>query len=184
MHRECREPHPRHHGLAILTCVTHVPWCMSGSLTSGFHGGRWEKRSRNSRHMRKPQFHVSGKKPMDDSDTSNIFACTRNSWLLHSFIYLSWHAHRWRIQYIYHNVWDKHIKHASCTHILIYIYIYIYGSGKLLLLTDTVDCNYLSLLLIPASVTQVCLDICVMCCVLVGSKYDLWSRLQFPSCAY
>ena len=45
MHRECRERFPRrqfqrkplvsnpgmHHG----TCVTHVPWCMSGSLTCG-----------------------------------------------------------------------------------------------------------------------------------------------------
>ena len=26
-----------HHG----TCVTHVPWCMSGSLTSGFRWNRW-----------------------------------------------------------------------------------------------------------------------------------------------
>ena len=32
-----------HHG----TCVTHVPWCMSGSLTSGFLWSRWRgKRSR------------------------------------------------------------------------------------------------------------------------------------------
>ena len=50
-----------HHG----TCVTHVPWCMSGSLTSGFLCGRWrEKRSRHSRRMRNPQFYVSGKRPM------------------------------------------------------------------------------------------------------------------------
>ena len=150
MHRECREPYPRHHGLAILTCVTHVPWCMSGSLTSGFHGSRWEKRSRHSRHMRKPQFHVSGKRPMDDSDTSNIFACTRNSWLFHSFIYLSWHAHRWRIQYIYHNVWDKHKKHASCTHILIYIYIYMvvasYYFSQILWIAITCHCFWYLLL--------------------------------------
>ena len=26
-----------HHG----TCVTHVPWCMQGSLTSGFFWSRW-----------------------------------------------------------------------------------------------------------------------------------------------
>ena len=41
MRRECRERFPRppqvsdpdmHHG----TCVTHVPWCMPGLLTSGF----------------------------------------------------------------------------------------------------------------------------------------------------
>ena len=32
-----------HHG----TCVTHVPWCMTGSLTSGFLWSRWQgKRSR------------------------------------------------------------------------------------------------------------------------------------------
>ena len=50
-----------HHG----TCVTHVPWCMPGSLTSGFLWSRWRlgrgKRSRHSRRMRNPQFYVSGK---------------------------------------------------------------------------------------------------------------------------
>ena len=50
-----------HHG----TCVTHVPWCMPGSLTSGFLWSRWRgKRSRHSRRMRNPQFCVSGKRPM------------------------------------------------------------------------------------------------------------------------
>ena len=45
-----------HHG----TCVTHVPWCMLGSLTSGFLWSRWwGKRSRHSRCMRNPQFFVS-----------------------------------------------------------------------------------------------------------------------------
>ena len=49
--RECRERFPcqprvsspdMHHG----TCVTHVPWCMPGSLTSGFLWSRWRgKRS-------------------------------------------------------------------------------------------------------------------------------------------
>ena len=70
MRRECRErfPHHRlqrkplvsdprmHHG----TCVTHVRWCMSGSLTLG--GGA--KRSRHPRRMRNPQFYVFGKRPM------------------------------------------------------------------------------------------------------------------------
>ena len=47
------------------TCVTHVPWCMPGSLTSGFLWSRWqEKRSRHSRHMHNPQFYVSDKRPM------------------------------------------------------------------------------------------------------------------------
>ena len=48
-----------HHG----TCVTHVPWCMPGSLTSGFLWNWWRgKRPRHSRCMRNPQFHVSGKR--------------------------------------------------------------------------------------------------------------------------
>ena len=42
-----------HHG----TGVTHVPWCMPGSLTSGFLWSRWRgKRSRHSRCMHSPQF--------------------------------------------------------------------------------------------------------------------------------
>ena len=51
----------RHHG----TCVTHAPWCVPGSLISGFLWSRWRgKRSRHSRHMRNPQFCVSSKRPM------------------------------------------------------------------------------------------------------------------------
>ena len=50
-----------HHG----TCVTHVPWCMLGSLTGGFLWSQWRgKRSRHSWYMRNPQFYVSGKRPM------------------------------------------------------------------------------------------------------------------------
>ena len=50
-----------HHG----TCVTHVPWCMPESLTSGFLWSRWRgKRSRHFRRMRNPQFYVSGRRPM------------------------------------------------------------------------------------------------------------------------
>ena len=48
-----------HHG----TCVTHVPWCMLGSLTNGFRWSRWRgKRSRHSQRMRNPQIYVSGKR--------------------------------------------------------------------------------------------------------------------------
>ena len=44
------------------TYVTHVPWCMPGSLTSGFLWNRWRgKHSQLSRRMRNPQFYVSGK---------------------------------------------------------------------------------------------------------------------------
>ena len=70
MRRECRERFPRHQlqrkplvsnpGMHHGTCVTHVPWCMSGSLTCGGRG----KRSRHSRRMRNPQFYVSGKRPI------------------------------------------------------------------------------------------------------------------------
>ena len=50
-----------HHG----TCVTHVPWCMPGSLTSSFIWSRWRgNRSRHSQRMRNPQFYVSGKRPI------------------------------------------------------------------------------------------------------------------------
>ena len=50
-----------HHG----TCITHVPWCMSGSLTSSFVWRRLRgKRSRYSLHMRNPPFYVSGKRPI------------------------------------------------------------------------------------------------------------------------
>ena len=50
---------------ASQQCVTHVPWCMPGSLTSGFLWSQWrEKRSQHSRRMRNPQFYVSGKRPM------------------------------------------------------------------------------------------------------------------------
>ena len=62
-----------HHG----TCVAHVPWCMSGSLTSGFLWSRWRgKRSRHSRRMRNPQFCVSGKRPMTTSWHGNAFWTT------------------------------------------------------------------------------------------------------------
>ena len=50
-----------HHG----TCVAHVPWSMTGSLTNGFRWSRWRgKRSRHSRRMRNPQLYVFGKRPI------------------------------------------------------------------------------------------------------------------------
>ena len=46
-------------------CVTHVPWCLPGSLTNGFLWRLWQgKRSRHSRRMRNPQFYISGKRPI------------------------------------------------------------------------------------------------------------------------
>ena len=46
-------------------CVTHVPWCMPGSLTSGFLWSSWRgKRAQHSWRMRNQQFYVSGKRPI------------------------------------------------------------------------------------------------------------------------
>ena len=71
MRRECRERFPRHRfqrkpvgsgpGMHHGTCVTHVPWCMSGSLNRGGGG----KRSPHSRRMRNSQFYISGKRPIE-----------------------------------------------------------------------------------------------------------------------
>ena len=48
-----------HHG----TCVTLVPWCMLGSLTSSFLWSRWRgKPSRQSQRMCNQQFYISGKR--------------------------------------------------------------------------------------------------------------------------
>ena len=47
-----------HHGM----CLTHVPWCMLGSLISIFLWSRW--RGKCSGRMRNTQFYVSGKRPM------------------------------------------------------------------------------------------------------------------------
>ena len=57
----------KHHG----TCVAHVSWCMSGSLTRGFLLIQWRgKHSRHPRRMRKPQFYVLGKRPIVWTSTS------------------------------------------------------------------------------------------------------------------
>ena len=63
-----------HHG----TCVTHVPWCMSGSLISGGRG----KRSRYSRRMRTCNFSYLARGPCHDAIMCTIIA--------HSDM-LSWH---------------------------------------------------------------------------------------------
>ena len=66
-----------HHG----TCATHVLWCMSGSLTSGFILSPWrEKRSRHSWRMRNPQFYVSGKRPIQRVSYAESVSM---SWRLH-----------------------------------------------------------------------------------------------------
>ena len=54
------------------TCVTHVPWCMPGSLISGF---RWRKRSRHSQRMRNSHFYVSGKKHITWTNNNSDYKC-------------------------------------------------------------------------------------------------------------
>ena len=47
------------------TCVTHVLWCMPGTLTSDFLWSQWrEKRSRHSRRVQYLHFYVCGKRPI------------------------------------------------------------------------------------------------------------------------
>ena len=99
MRRECRERFPRspqvsdpdmHHG----TCVTHVPWCMPELLTSGFLWSSWRgKRSRHSRRMRNPQFHVSGKRPIGQI-THNAQFCNRN---VHTCVHFCYKMVHWGI---------------------------------------------------------------------------------------
>ena len=75
MRRECRKRFPRHHGLAIPICITAcaVPWCMSGSLTSGFLWSQYRgKHSRQFRRMHDPRFYVSGKRPMGNDPDPNV----------------------------------------------------------------------------------------------------------------
>ena len=56
------------------TCVTHVPWCMPGSLISGFLWSlRRKKRSRHSWRTRNPQFCVSGTRPVATGKLEDIY---------------------------------------------------------------------------------------------------------------
>ena len=58
-----------HHG----TC--EMPWCMPGSVTSGFLVSRCRgKRSQHSRRMRNPQFYASGKKAMSAEERQEFLS--------------------------------------------------------------------------------------------------------------
>ena len=70
-----------HHG----KCVTQVPWCMPGSLSSDFLWSRLRgKRSRHSRCIGKPQFCVSGKRQMMLS-WIKIYRYYNNQWMWDMF---------------------------------------------------------------------------------------------------
>ena len=61
------------------TCLTHVPWFMLGSLTNGFLWSRWQgKRSRLSWRMHNPQFYVSGKGPIENTNKINTSRYRQN----------------------------------------------------------------------------------------------------------
>ena len=62
------------------TCVTHVPGCMAGSLTSGFLcSWRRGKRFRHSGRMRNPRFYIFANRPMAKKtyDSSSDSEATR-----------------------------------------------------------------------------------------------------------
>ena len=76
-----------HHG----TCVTHVPWCMPGSLISGFLWSWWRgNRPRLSRRMCNLQFYVTGKRSMRIHFSNSNFVFYDIAWLL-SLKLLRWH---------------------------------------------------------------------------------------------
>ena len=69
-------------GMRSRHASRHVPWCMPGSLTSGFLWSRWRgKRSRHSRRMRNPQFYYLERGP-----------CTER----YIFIFYRFSTLRWR----------------------------------------------------------------------------------------
>ena len=80
--------------------VTHVPWCMPGSL-NGFLWSRWRgKRPRHSQRMRNLQFYVSGKRPMSLINGSKLnWKCqeldTSSRGFIKCFLVLSWPLHAW-----------------------------------------------------------------------------------------
>ena len=78
-------PRPSDPDMRHCTCVTHVSWRMSGSLTScSLWSQCREKRSQHSRRKRNPQFYVSGKRPIYDStEVSSYEDGTNKSLIMH-----------------------------------------------------------------------------------------------------
>ena len=91
MRQECWEHFPHHRlqkkplvsdpGMHYGRCITHVLWCMSGSLTSRCRG----KRSQHSWRMRNPQFYVSGKRPMQAESNKSLSFIRNNFKQLYPF---------------------------------------------------------------------------------------------------
>ena len=99
--------HDMRHG----TCVTHVSWCMPGSLTSGFLWSRWRrKRSRHFWRIGNPQFYVSGKRPMTATNKGYTKSHLTTDAIKHCFLF---------------NLTQKKLSKGNCCKIFIYIYICI-----------------------------------------------------------
>ena len=113
---ECRERFPAtdmHDG----TCVTHVPWCMQESLTSGFLWSMWRGQcSRHSRRIQNRQFSVSVKSPMPVTMLVEQNSQTLRKWLrwfvigynlgckfINSTTSISYTAITWTTCYLYIN---------------------------------------------------------------------------------
>ena len=95
------------------TCVTYVPWCMPGLLTSGFLWSRWRwKPARHSRCMRNTQFYLSGKRPIAHVRWS------RKSFVLKNY-YRRYDYHR----YIFCHLVLGYLSIAVC---LMYSNLYLY----------------------------------------------------------
>ena len=79
-------------GMHYGTCGTHVPWCMPGSLTSGFLWSRWWGKTFPAfpAHAQ-PPFYVFGKRPI--TPKSPLTAATSFSIML-SVASFSWHGGR------------------------------------------------------------------------------------------
>ena len=88
------------------TCVTHVPWCMPGSLTSGFLWSRWRgKHCRHSRRMRDPQSYVSGKRPIAYClNVSSHAYCILFEWVIAWLLHIVWMCHRIAIAWMGHHM--------------------------------------------------------------------------------
>ena len=73
-----------HRGLAFPKCVSHVQWCMPGSLTSGFLSSRWRgKHSGLFRRMGNPQLYLSGKRPIIEVKGRWCISHTKNRYILY-----------------------------------------------------------------------------------------------------
>ena len=68
----------------------HMPWCMPGSLTSGFLWSRCRRKlSRHFRSMHNPQFNVFGNKPMGNNFQMHLLGLIFSTpgWTIHSKIW-------------------------------------------------------------------------------------------------